>query len=189
MPHNTRKAPTASATLFKPGTTKKGNDGNKWTIVADSRGVQRWQKISSSTKTKTLKRKKSARVLAMDTNEDTVWGKNKPLEKFWRDLASGNKVVVVYSSPSQHKFVNVPKGKTALRTLYDGFDDDSNVVAVLSSNMSQDAYEINLYPKAKDKTVDEVIKNYKKYFKSYGEMPADLIEKGFPAQKKVLYPS
>jgi hypothetical protein len=187
MPHNTRKAPTASATLFKPGTTKKGNDGNNWMIVSDTRGVQRWQKISSSTKIKTLK--KSARVLAMETNEDTVWGKNKPLEKFWQDLASGRNVVVIYSTPNQHKFVNVPKSKDALRTLYDGFDDDPHVVAVLSSNMSQDAYEVNLYPKAKDKTVDKVIKNYKKFFKSYGAMPADLIEKGFPAQKKVLYPS
>lgn len=29
MSADTRKAPTASATLFKPGTTKTGNDGNK----------------------------------------------------------------------------------------------------------------------------------------------------------------
>ena len=29
----TRKAPIVSATLFKPGTTKTGNDGNKWTII------------------------------------------------------------------------------------------------------------------------------------------------------------
>lgn len=55
MPHTTRKAPTASATLFKPGTTKKGNDGNKWTIVADTRGVQRWKKIASSTKNQDIK--------------------------------------------------------------------------------------------------------------------------------------
>ena len=29
MPAATRKAPSASATLFKKGTIKKGNDGNK----------------------------------------------------------------------------------------------------------------------------------------------------------------
>jgi hypothetical protein len=40
-----RKAPTASATLFKKGTMKKSNDGNKWIIVSDQRGVKRWQKI------------------------------------------------------------------------------------------------------------------------------------------------
>jgi hypothetical protein len=43
----TRKAPSQSATLFKKGTTKKGNDGNQWVIVADARGVQRWQKVQA----------------------------------------------------------------------------------------------------------------------------------------------
>jgi hypothetical protein len=74
MPTATRKAPSASATLFKKGTMKKGNDGNKWMIVVDTRGVQRWQKITSSTKTKTLKRKKSVRVLKMEADPDSVWG-------------------------------------------------------------------------------------------------------------------
>jgi hypothetical protein len=45
------------------------------------------------------------------------------------------------------------------------FDNNKDIVAVLSSNQSQDSYEVYLYPKAKDKTIDYVIKNYKKYFK------------------------
>ena len=66
MVSKTRKAPTASATLFEPGTTKTGNDGNKWTIIADTRGVQRWRKIDATTtrKNRTMKRRrrgKSAR--------------------------------------------------------------------------------------------------------------------------------
>lgn len=73
--------------------------------------------------------------------------------------------------------------------MFDSFDADPNIVAVLSSNMSQDAYELYLYPKARNNTVEYVIQNYKKFFKSLGSMPADLIEKGVPAQKKVLYPS
>ncbi len=43
----TRKAPTQSATLFKKGVIKKGNDGNKWVIVTNARGVQRWQKVQA----------------------------------------------------------------------------------------------------------------------------------------------
>ncbi len=184
---STRKAPMDSATLFKKGTVKKGNDGNKWIIVVDHRGVQRWQK---TTQNKTAKRKKkSVRVSAMEADLETVWGKNKPLEHFWQTLASGQKVVVIYNTDDNHKIVDVPKGKVALRAFYDSFDEDSSVVAVLSSNMSNDAYEVYLYPKAKDNTVDYVIKNYKKFFKSSGPMPADLIEKGIPAQKKVLYPA
>lgn len=189
MSVQTRKAPTASATLFKRGTVKKGNDGNKWMIVTDTRGVKRWQKIhivsvKSTTRKNKTSRKKSARVIAMDS----VWGKNKPLEKFWQDLASGRKVVIIYTNHS-HKIVDVPKGKVAQKAVFDSYDEDANIVAVLSSNMSQDAYEVSLYPKAKDQSVEYVIQNYKKYFKSFGPMPADLVENGIPAQRKVLYPA
>ena len=40
-----RKGPEESATEFKVGTIKKGNDGNMWKIVVNKRGIQRWQKI------------------------------------------------------------------------------------------------------------------------------------------------
>ena len=42
---------------------------------------------------------------------------------------------------------------------------DNTIVAVLSSNPSQDAYEVYLYPKAKDKSVKYVIEHYTRYFK------------------------
>ena len=188
MPHNTRKAPTASATLFKRGTTKTGNDGNKWTIVTDTRGVQRWQKINATTtrKNRSLKqrRHKSARLLAIEADPDTVWGKNKPLERLWHDLAAGRKVVVIYAKPSSsHKIVTMPTSPAANTKQYIEFDDDPNIIAVLSSNQSQDAYEVHLYPKAKDKTVEYVIKNYKKFFKGWG------VEDELEYMKKVMVPS
>lgn len=120
--------------------------------------------------------------------EESVWGKNKPLESFWQSLASGKKVVVIYKD-GKHKFVNIAKAKTKFKAQYDGFDADPDVAAVLSSNQSQLAYEMHLYPKAKDKSVADVIKNYKKYFKSMGPMPADMIASGFPAMHKVLLPA
>ena len=193
MVSKTRKAPTASATLFKRGTIKKGNDGNKWAIVVDRRGVKRWQhtKKKPTTTMKLRRRHKSARVLAMEADPNSVWGKNTPLEKFWRKLASGEKAVIIYTTPASRPsaIVNVPTSKTAMKAFYDKCDADPNIVAVLSSNISQDAYEVFLYPKACDSTVRDVIHNYNKYFKSSGPMPADLIEKGFPEQKKVLYPA
>lgn len=179
----TRKAPSASATLFKKGTIKKGNDGNKWAIVIDTRGIHRWQKITTGSKNITLKRGKSARLLAMEADPDSVWGKNKPLEKLWHDLASGHKVVVIYATSSNsHKIVTMPTADMANKKQYIEFDDDPNIVAVLSSNQSQDAYEVHLYPKAKDKSVEYVIKNYKKFFKDWG---LDTI----PYMKKVMVPS
>jgi hypothetical protein len=195
---STRKAPSKSATLFESGTVKKGNDGNKWVIVTNKVGVKRWQKsrgagagASAATKpmkNKTKKSKKSMRV-CLYCSENSVWGKNKPLEEFWRSLASGKKVVLIEKN-GKHKIFTMPTGKVTANKMYNTFDDDPNIVAVLSSNLSQDAYEVFLYPKAKDKSVEYVIKNYKKYFKlvSSTVMTADMVEKGVPAQRKVLFP-
>ena len=184
----TRKAPSQSATLFKKGTIKKGNDGNRWVIVTNARGVQRWQKVQAATKLAKNKTKKSKRILEMEADSNSVWGKNKPLEKFWRSLASGEKVVLIQKTGG-YKMFTMPTGKMTARKIFNTFDDDPNIVAVLSSNMSQDAYEVFLYPKAGDKSVEYVIKNYKKYFKPLGPMPADLVAKGVPAQAKVLFPA
>ena len=109
MSAGTRKAPTASATLFKRGTMKKGNDGNKWSIAVDRRGVKRWQ-LKKNPTTMKQRRHKSARLLAMEADPDTVWGKNKPLEKFWRKLASGEKAVIIYTTSASRPptIVNVP---------------------------------------------------------------------------------
>jgi predicted molibdopterin-dependent oxidoreductase YjgC len=192
-----RKGPSKSATLFKNGTIKVGNDGNKWVIITNKNDVKRWQKVKGASasvgavtvKNKTKKSKqKSKRVLEMEADPETVWGKNKPLEEWWQSLASGKKVVLVEKN-GEHKIFTMPTDKMTANKMYNTFDDDPNIVAVLSSNLSQDAYEVFLYPKAKDKSVKYVIKNYKKYFKSAGPMPADLVAKGIPAQKKVLFPA
>lgn len=39
-----RKGPNVSATKYKPGTKKLGNDGNMWIIKVSSAGVHRWSK-------------------------------------------------------------------------------------------------------------------------------------------------
>jgi hypothetical protein len=190
----TRKAPTQSATLFKKGTTKKGNDGNLWVIVTNARGVQRWQKVQGAkvkVKAKAKTRRVGRSVVELGTDDaygENIWGKNKPLEKFWRSLASGKKVVLIKKTGG-YKIFTMPTGKVAALKIFDTFDDDPNIIAVLSSNLSQDAYEVFLYPKAGDKSVEHVIKNYKKFFKPIEPMPADLIEKGVPAQVKVFFPA
>jgi hypothetical protein len=145
-------------------------------------------KKSKKTRAKTAK-KVSKRVLEMLNDPTTVWGKNKPLEKFWEGLASEKYVVVIYKN-GKHKYVKPPTPRTEKSTLfYNQLDDDKEVAAVLSSNLSQDAYELHLYPKAKSKSVEEVIKNYKKYFKSMGSPTIDQINRGAPLMKKVLAPS
>ena len=39
----TRPSPTESATLYKEGTIKTGNDGNKWIIAVAKNGTKRWK--------------------------------------------------------------------------------------------------------------------------------------------------
>ena len=99
----------------------------------------------------------------MHKNPTSVWGKNKPLEKLWRHLTMN--VVVLYKNGS-YKYIHLPNQQTQkYKKLFDNFNNNDNVVAVLCSPLSQDAYELGLYPKAKDQTVDFVINNYRKYFK------------------------
>jgi hypothetical protein len=113
----------------------------------------------------TRTRKVSKRVLEMWNDPDTVWGKNPELEYFWGDLASQKKVVLIYEDKT-HKYVNLPNRTTKkYQSMMNEFKEDDDVVAILSSNRSQDAYEQYLYPKAKSKSVDYVIKHYNTYFK------------------------
>lgn len=143
---------------------------------------------TKSNKSKSQSKTRSNKPKSMEAETNTVWGKNKPLEAWWKQLASGKKVVIIERNGG-HKMHTIPSGKAAIRKAFDAFDDDPNIVAVLSSNMSQDAYEVFLFPKAKGNSVEHVIKNYKKYFKSAGPTPADMVANGFPMQKKVLLPA
>lgn len=137
---------------------------------------------SKTKKNKKIRNKTSKRVLEMQKDPATVWGKNKPLEKFWRSLASGKMIVVVYKN-GKHKYVNLPNPTTQKsKTLFNDFEINNDITAVLSSNLSQDSYEIYLYPKAKHNSVEYVIKNYKKFFTSMGELSKGVMT-------KVLVPS
>lgn len=158
-----RKGPTSSATKFSLGTKKKGNDGNMWKIVQNKNGNKRWLKISN-VKSKT---KKSKRLLKLEKDPESVWGKNKNLENFWRKLASGNKVILVYKND---KMVNykLPKTQPAASNKYKELENDDNIKAIITSALSSDVYE-SLYKRVKNKTSQEIIKNYKKYLINYGK--------------------
>jgi len=157
----TRKAPTASATNFSLGTKKKGNDGNMWKIVENKNGTKRWFKLSN------IITKKSKRLLKEEKDPNSVWGKNKKLEQFWRELASGYKVILVYNDDKKENFI-MPKTHPALSNKYKELENNNNIKAIITSAQSSDTYE-SLYKKVKNKTPQEIIKNYKKYLTNYGK--------------------
>lgn len=87
---------------------------------------------------------------------------------FGENWLQGEKLVLIYKDKT-HTYVNMPKPTTQkYKTMIAEFYENDDIVAMLSSNMSQDAYEVYLYPKAKDNSVEYVIKNYKKYFRPVG---------------------
>ena len=153
-----RKGPYVSATKQLIGTKKKGNDGNMWKVIENKNGIKRWLKISTN---KTRKDKiitnKEIQNTDMNTAMDTIRNANKKLHKFWTDLADTKHSIFIYKNKS-YKII-----RKNIREEQEKAEDDNNVVAILDSGPSFDAYR-ELYRKAKNKSVEEVIKNYKKYF-------------------------
>jgi hypothetical protein len=162
-----RKGPHVSATKQLIGTKKKGNDGNMWKVVENKNGIKRWLKISTNKTNKTRKDKiiTNKEIQNMDMNMDintdmdmdTIRNANKKLHKFWMDLADTKHSIFIYKNKS-YKII-----RKNIREEQEKAEDDNNVVAILDSGPSFDAYR-ELYRKAKNKSVEEVIKNYKKYF-------------------------
>ena len=144
------------------------------------------KKVSKNTSKKPSKKisKKVREMIEMSNSSESVWGKNKPLEKFWQGLASGKYVVVIYKN-GKHEYVKLPKPNTQKSTtLFNEFDANDEIEAVLSSSRSTDSYTEFLYPKVKNNSVEYVIKNYKKIFESFKPnkyTPADK-----PLMKKVM---
>jgi len=141
-----RKGPSSSATKSNVGIIKKGNDGNMWKIYKMKNGTKRWLKIS--------KRKTSKNSVP---EEDNIISKNKRLYHFWLDLANTKYSVFIYNDKS-YKII-----RNDIREQQEQAENNPNIIAILDSGPSFDAYR-ELYRKAKNNSVQEVITNYKKYF-------------------------
>ena len=85
---------------------------------------------------------------------------NKKLEKMWKSLSNGKSVIFVYKDKSYKiKKTKTPHNKNVI----DNGINNKNVIAILTASNSYDGYR-ELLSKAKNKSVNDVIKNYKKYF-------------------------
>jgi hypothetical protein len=83
MQEKLRPSPTQSATLYKVGTKKTGNDGNIWIVSESSNGVLRWKlhkkPISSKQeKTKSASSKKRPKKVSNVKTKSKSDSKSKP---------------------------------------------------------------------------------------------------------------
>ena len=107
------------------------------------------------------KRTYKKRTYKKKTKQLFGWGKNPKLEKFWRELASGKKVIIVYNNDKIENY-NMPKTKNAAHKKYIELLNNNEIKAIITSAQSSDTYEA-LYKRVKNKSPQEIIKNYKKY--------------------------
>ena len=201
-----RKAPSEHAKEFILGERKVGNDGNMWEIVQIKKGLKRWKILHERSKRritvrkgrrktikrktikrKTIKRKRkrlSKRLQKLAEDPTSSLNKNMELQKFWQKLASGKLIVLVLKNgTSQYKHMTKKTNnaqRNEWRSVEEAATRNPNVVAILVSNSSWEAYDY-LYARAKNKSVKDVVKNWKKYFKtSSGKNPS--------SSDKTLYP-
>ena len=83
----TRKGPSESATKYKVGIRKLGNDGNIWIIKKTSNGIQRWTKIKNNS-TKKIKSKSINKTIS---KKDISLEKLKQLKKRYQVSVAGSK--------------------------------------------------------------------------------------------------
>ena len=173
-----RKGPSKSAKKFALGERKRGNDRNIWEIIQTKSGIKRWKRLgphkttSRLTRRKTKKRKRgrlSKRLEKLSANPASSFNKNMRLQKFWQKLAGGKLIILVFKNgTSQYKYMtkktNAARGKE-WRSVEEAATQNPDVVAILVSNSSWEAYDY-LYARAKNKSVKDVIKNWKKYFRT-----------------------
>ena len=83
----TRKGPSDSATKYKVGTRKLGNDGNIWIIKKTSNGIQRWTKVKNNS----IKKIKSKPNNTTISKKDISLEKLKQLKKKYNVSVNGSK--------------------------------------------------------------------------------------------------
>ena len=66
------------------------------------------------------------------------------------------------------KIYKLPKESESAVHKLNEFQNSEKIEAILTSSQSSDAY-VYLYEKAKDKTPEDIIKNYKEYLINYGD--------------------
>ena len=99
-------------------------------------------------------------------DEKGGWGRNPPLERLWRKLASGDYVVAVLAGGKQ-KMLRQPQTGAARVRAYKRLRQDPDIQALITAPSSSDCYE-RLYKKVKGASPATVLRHYTKYLSRDG---------------------
>ena len=126
---STRKSPTQSATLYKVGTKKIGNDDNMWIIVENTNKIKRWQlyRKKSSKKASKKSSKKSSKKASKKSSKKASKKSSKKIINKW------NKKKISFS-----RLYNIPKIKPSNWTKW---LDHLNSTQQKSVNKIRNSYE------------------------------------------------
>lgn len=155
-----RLSPKDSATLYKKGDKKKGEDGNMWIITITKSGIKRWSKY--------------------DDAKDILY---KKLYKWWLNFSNGG-ILIIYKNGRHKMYKGLFKSTKArykdIEKKHIEYSEDPDVVAIIWSGISFDGFEqfrdyiirskskTELNKMLKHKSLPEyIIKNYKKFFRKY----------------------
>jgi hypothetical protein len=107
-----RLSPSESATLYKVGTKKKGNDGNTWIIVVNKNNIKRWQLYKKTqvdikvkpndTKIKALDLYATVKPIIQKSNWTKIMKRVTPYEKEFI-----NKIRALYKTITKETGVNI----------------------------------------------------------------------------------
>jgi len=156
----------------------------EWNKDALKNGEYDWSKYEEHNKSKRKKKKtqKGSRKLKIKKkrshnkikmNNSNTKGKNKALEKLWTDMSNMKKYVYIMKDGSYQIKSIAPsyKGQRGSQfmekyclPMIEKANNDDSVKMILSAGNSYDGYE-RLYDDVGDSSVDQVLKNYKKYWK------------------------
>jgi len=115
----------------KEGKVRKGRDGNKWITKKVSNGSLRWAKV-------------------VDKNVIKLYNHlEKKLSPFWYKIVSEYSFIIIKKDKSYKKIVSKMKSQSAryndLNALITKYENDKNIVAVLTSGSSSDNLTFFIY--------------------------------------------
>ena len=162
---NTRPSPSESATLYKVGTKKTGNDGNKWIIAENKNGVKKWKLYKKVTSKKaTLKKATSKKLTSKKATSKKATSK-----KLTSNVKSTLKKKVTKKKLKEHQ--RYPQIYIYIDLKYDSNDDKTILIDYFTKfnkkykvdwEYGKDDFSVNIYEFDDKDTISEIRKFLKK---------------------------